>query len=111
MVAQLLTQAAGQMSGVIPPVRDVVPIDPHDPHGAAFGSMLLPLVITGIIAAVLLTLLAGSVPWRLAGLAAFAVGGGAATVAIAQSWLSVLPGQHYAVAAVAGLIALARVWA
>jgi hypothetical protein len=92
---------------VTSPERDVVPIDPNDPHGTAFGAMLLPLVITSIIAAVLLTLLVGSASWRLAGLGVFAVGGGAATAAIAQRWLSVLPGNYYAVAAVTGLIALA----
>ena len=107
VVAQLLTQIAGEMSGVASPARDVVPADTNDPHGAAFAALLLPLVITSIIAGVALTLLVGSAPWRLAGLGVFAVGGGAVTAAIAQSWLLVLPGAYDAVAAVIGLIALA----
>ena len=32
-------------------VLDVVPADPDDPRGAAFGSMVLPLVLAGIIGA------------------------------------------------------------
>ena len=106
-VAQMLAQIAGQPSGVRSPVRDVVSADPNDPHGAAFAAMLLPLVITSIIAGVVLTLMVGSALWRLLGLGLFALGGGAATAAIAQSWLSVLPGGYDAVAAVAGLTALA----
>src|SRR5438132_8679237 len=65
-------------------VRDVVPADPNDPHGAAFSAMLLPLVITSIIAGVVLTLMAGPAPWRLAGLGLFAIGGSAATAGIGQ---------------------------
>jgi hypothetical protein len=106
-VAQLLTQIAGHMFGVTSPVRDVEPTDPNDPHGAAFAALLLPLVITSIAAGAMLTLLVGSAPWRLAGLAVFAVGGGAVTAAIAWSWLSVLPGGYFTVAAVTGLVALA----
>lgn len=105
--AQLLTQLAGQMSGARSPARDVVPADPHDPRGAAFAALATPLVITSVIAGVVLTLLVGSARWRLAGLALFAVGGGAATAAIARSWLAVLPGTYYTVAAVTGLTALA----
>jgi len=92
---------------VTSPVHDVVPAGPNDPPGAAFGAILLPLVIAGIIAGVVLTRMVGSVPWRLAGLAVFGAGAGAATAAIAQRWLSVLPGSYYTVAAAAGLIAVA----
>ena len=38
-------------------VQDVVPADPDDPRGAAFGSMVLPLLLAGIIAGVIITLL------------------------------------------------------
>jgi hypothetical protein len=106
-VAQLLTQVAGQMAGVRPPVRDVVPIDQNDPRGAAFGAMLLPLVITSIIGGALLVLAVGSVPGRLAGLAVFSAGSGAALAAATTSWLSILPGGYYVTAAITGLIVLA----
>jgi hypothetical protein len=106
-VAQLLTQVAGQMAGVRAPVRDVVPTDPGDPHGAAFGAMLLPLVITSILGGALLALAVGSVPGRIAGLAVFSAGGGAAVAATAMGWLSILPGNYAATAAIIGLIVLA----
>ncbi len=106
-VAQLLAQVASQKAGVRPPVRDVVPADPGDPRGAAFGAMLLPLVITSILGGALLLLGVGSVPGRIAGLAVFSMGGGAALAAAATSWLSILPGDYYANAAIIGLIALA----
>jgi hypothetical protein len=69
--------------------------------------MLLALVITSIVGGLVLTLPAASAPWRLGGLGLFALGGGAATAAIAQSWLAIVPGGYCAVAAVTGLIALA----
>lgn len=106
-VAQLLTEVAGQMAGAKPPALDVVPADRSDPHGAAFGAMLLPLVITSILGGALLVLAVGSVPGRIAGLALFSVGGGAALAAMAGSWLSILPGSYYAIAAIMGLIVLA----
>lgn len=106
-VAQLLTQFASRLAKARSPVQDVVPADPHDPHGAAFGAMLLPLVVTSILAGALLTLTVGSAAGRLAGLALFAVGGGAALAAVAKTWLAVLPGGYYALAGMLGLIALA----
>jgi hypothetical protein len=105
--AQLLTQLAGQLAGAHPAVRDVVPADPNDPHGAAFGALLLPLVVTSILAGALLTLAAGPARWRLAGLAIFAAGGGAAVAAVAKTWLAILPGRYYTLAGMLGLIALA----
>jgi hypothetical protein len=107
VVAQLLTQAAGQMTGARTPVRDIVPIDRNDPRGAAFSSMLLPLVITSIIAGLLLTRATSSVRGRLAGLALFGAGAGAVLAAAAGSWLSILPGNYYALAGITGLTALA----
>jgi hypothetical protein len=106
-LAQVLTAAADHLAGVKPPVTDVVPGDPHDPYGAAFGFSLLPLVITSIIAGVMLSLLVASGPLRLAGLIAFALAGGAVTAAIMRTWLSILPARYVAVGAVTGLVILA----
>lgn len=105
--AQLLSQAAAQLAGARSPVRDIVSTGPNDPHGAAFGAMLLPLVITSILAGSLLTLTVGSVPWRLAGLAVFTIGGGAALAAVARTWLAILPASYYTLAGILALIALA----
>lgn len=107
-LAQQLGMVAQQMSGrPAPPVQDVVPGDGDDPRGAAFGSMVLPLVMSGIVAGVLLTLLVSSIGWRIAGLAGFAILGGSATAAIAQTGLSVLPGSYLAVSGVLALASLA----
>jgi hypothetical protein len=107
-LAQQLGQLAQRLSGApAPPTQDVVPSDGDDPRGAALASMVLPLILSGLAGGVLLTFLVSSIGWRLAGLVAFAAGGGAATAAIAQGWLSVLPGDFLAVAGVAGLGSLA----
>jgi hypothetical protein len=106
-VAQLLTQSAGQMTAVRLPVRDIVPADQNDPHGAAFGAMLLPLVVTSILAGALLTLTVSSAGWRLGGLVLFGASGGAAVAAVAKTWLAILPGSYLALAGMLGLIALA----
>jgi hypothetical protein len=107
-LAQQLGQLAQRLSGApAPPVQDVVPSDGDDPRGAALASMVLPLILSSLAGGVLLTFLVSSIGWRLAGLVAFAAGGGAATAAIAQDWLSVLPGDRLTVAAVAGLGSLA----
>ena len=107
VVAQLLTQVVDEMAGVSSPVRDIVPIDSNDPRGAAFGAMLLPLVVTSIIAGALLTLMISAVPWRLAGLALFTIGGAAALAAAAKIWLGIFPGGYFTLAGVISLIALA----
>ena len=55
-VAGLLRE---NLSGPRVQVEDVVPADPDDPRGAAFRSMVLPLVVAGIIAGAIITLLGG----------------------------------------------------
>jgi hypothetical protein len=108
VIAQQLGQVAQQLSGrSVAQVQDVVPADRDDPRGAAFGSMMLPLVLSGIVAGVLLTLLVPSIGWRLAGLAGFAILGGLVTAGIAQGALSALPGTYLTVAGVAALGSLA----
>jgi hypothetical protein len=107
VVAQLLTQVIDEMAGVSSPARDILPIDSNDPRGAAFGAMLLPLVVTSIIAGALLTLMITAVPWRLAGLALFTIGGAAALAAAAKIWLGIFPGGYFTLEGVISLIALA----
>ncbi|MFD3706082.1 hypothetical protein ACFWUP_23330 [Nocardia sp. NPDC058658] len=107
-VAQQLTAVAQQLSGV-PAVtpQDVIATDPDDPRGAGFGSMVLPLVMSGIAAGVLLTLLVSSFGARLAGLATFAVAGGLLSTLVSHTWLSILPGSYLELAAIAGLASFA----
>ncbi|WP_278262750.1 hypothetical protein [Nocardia sp. AG03] len=103
-VAQQLTAIAQQLGGATPaPVQDVVATDPDDPRGAGFGSMVLPLVMSGIAAGVLLTLLVPAFGARLAGLATFGLAGGLLSTLIFHSWLSIVPGSYLELAAIAGL--------
>jgi hypothetical protein len=108
VLAQMLGRLAQQMSGgPAAAAEDVVPADGDDPRGAAFGSMVLPLILSGLVAGLLLTFLVSSIGWRLVGLAGFAILGGPSIADIVQGWLSVLPGDFLAVAGVAALAALA----
>ncbi|WKG10985.1 hypothetical protein QX204_05745 [Nocardia sp. PE-7] len=103
-VAQQLTAVAQQLSGVAAaPVHDVIAIDPDDQRGAGFGSMVLPLVMSGMAAGVLLTLLIPAFGARFAGLAAFGIAGGLLSTLIFHTWLSILPGSYLELAAIAGL--------
>ncbi|WP_446225175.1 hypothetical protein ACTWPB_08725 [Nocardia sp. IBHARD005] len=107
-VAQQLTAVAQQLSGLpTAQVQDVIATDPDDPRGAGFGSMVLPLVMSGIAAGVLLTLLVPSLGARLAGLATFAVAGGLLSTLVFHTWLSILPGTYLELAAIAGLASFA----
>jgi hypothetical protein len=107
-VAQILTQLGGrlaQQSGAAEPptVTDVVPLPTDDPRGAGLAAGALPLVLGGILAAVLLTRLVPSGPRRVAGAAAFAVAGGLALTAVLQYWLGALDGNYWANAGVVAL--------
>ncbi|MGW6625723.1 hypothetical protein ACWF99_31315 [Nocardia sp. NPDC055002] len=103
-VAQQLTAVAQQLSGIpVAPVEDVIAIDSDDQRGAGFGSMVLPLVMSGMAAGILLTLLVPAFGSRLAGLAAFGIAGGLLSTLIFHTWLSILPGSYLELAAIAGL--------
>lgn len=107
-VAQQLTAMAQQLSGApAAPVEDVVAADIDDPRGAAFGAMVLPLVMSGIAAGVLLSLLVPTVGGRVTGLVTFAIAGGLLSMVIIQGWMSVVPGDYLTLAAVAGLVSFA----
>ncbi|WP_280185640.1 MULTISPECIES: hypothetical protein [Nocardia] len=107
-VAQQLTQIGQQLSGApAARVEDVVAADSDDPRGAAFGAMVLPLVMSGIAAGVLLALLIPAIGGRVIGLVTFGVVGGLLSMAIIQGWMSVVPGSYLVLASVAGLVSFA----
>lgn len=98
-VAQLL-QGAGQeitaAMGGTAATTDVVPTPAADPRGAAFGAALLPLVLAGEVAAVLLVLvIAPGVIQALAVTVGAAVAGGMALL-VTGTWLEVLPDAGWA---------------
>ncbi|MEV0662050.1 hypothetical protein ACIBI3_12945 [Actinomadura luteofluorescens] len=111
LVAQQLGALAAQLqpggAPVPSPVQDVVAADSDDPRGAGFGALALPLVMSGLAAAVLLTFAIPSLAWRTAGTAIFAVLGGLDVAWIAQGWLSLLPGSYITLAGVMALTVLA----
>ncbi|GAA4140143.1 hypothetical protein [Actinomadura keratinilytica] len=105
-VAQVLQQLAQNMSpSATPavPVRDVVAADPDDPRGAGFGALALPLVMSSLAAAVIVTFLVHGIGRRAVAVTGIALLGGACAAALAQGWLSVLPGSYLAVAGVMAL--------
>lgn len=107
-VAQQLTQLGRQLSGApAAQIEDVVPADPDDPRGAGFGAMALPLVMAGIAGGVVLTLLIPSAGGRALGAVVFGIAGGLLSMVIAQTWLSVVPGDYLQLSLVAGLVSFA----
>lgn len=85
-VAQTLAQAARGAA-----VTDVVPAPEADPRGAAFASLLLPLILGGIVTGALGALLFRGAQ-RLAWLVGASAGAGLLTVAIVQGGFDVLRG-------------------
>lgn len=94
---------AATASGAGVAVRDIVSLPADDPRGAGLAAGALPLVMGGMLAAVLLTRLVRGAGRRITGALAFAVTGGLAMAAILQFWLGSLDGAYLANA---GAIAL-----
>jgi hypothetical protein len=110
VVAQLLQQAVTEQAaarGARARTVDVVPAPEKDPRGAGLSASVLPLVLAGIAAGSVVTLLG----LRGLGAATALVGSatlvGAAGAGIAHSWLGVLTGDWWAEAAALGLSTLA----
>jgi hypothetical protein len=102
VVAQLLSAAAEELPGGAV-AEDVVPA----PRGAALGSSVLPLVLTGIVAGVLAVLLGSTGARRVALAVSGSVLAGLAATAIVQSWLDIVQGDWVANAAALALTVLA----
>ncbi len=108
VVAQLLTAAmSGHGSQRPPTVVDVVPAPANDPRGAALGSSILPLVITGAITGALVALLSFAGIWQAAMLVVVCVLSGLVATGGAQGWLGVLQGSWEANAGALTLMLLA----
>ena len=100
-IAQTLQNVAAglaQVPGTPPAVatRDIVALPADDPRGAGLAAGALPLVLGGMLAAVLLTTLVRGTGRRVGGALAFAVTGGLAMTAILQFWLGSLDGSYLA---------------
>ena len=77
-------------------VRDLVALPADDPRGAGLSAGALPLVMGGLLAALLLTRLVRGTTRRVAGALAFAVSSGFALAAILQFWFGSLNGAYWA---------------
>ncbi|XVV00925.1 hypothetical protein ACQPW3_26330 [Actinosynnema sp. CA-248983] len=107
-VAQLLQTMAtglaqGGTAGTPVAVRDLAALPADDPRGAGLSAGALPLVMGGLLAAVLLARLVRGTGRRVAGALAFAVTGGLAVAGILQFWFGSLSGSYPANAGAVGL--------
>ncbi|MFF7946513.1 ABC transporter permease [Streptomyces griseorubiginosus] len=106
-VAAAFTQIAGEIeeqSGRPVAVEDVRAAPGKDPRGAGFASSLLPLVLTGLIGGVLITLKVTGLRNRLVAAATFAVAAGLCTTAVVHGWIGALDGNYLAEASAVGLV-------
>ncbi|MFI6217980.1 hypothetical protein ACIBCD_38740 [Nocardia brasiliensis] len=77
-------------------VRDLAALPAQDPRGAGLAAGALPLVMGGLLAAVLLIRLVHGTGRRIAGALAFAVTGALTVAAILQFWFGSLTGAYLA---------------
>jgi hypothetical protein len=93
-VATALSQA--QDTSTVVAVRDLAALPADDPRGAGLAAGALPLVMGGLLAALLLTGLVRGTARRVTGALSFAITGGLAVAAILQFWLGSLNGLYWA---------------
>ncbi|MFF7484071.1 ABC transporter permease [Streptomyces luteogriseus] len=93
-IATGLGQAQGPGTAVA--ARDLVPLPAEDPRGSGLAAGALPLVMGGLLAALLLTRLVHGSVHRVTGALSFALTGGLAAAAILQFWLGSLDGSYWA---------------
>jgi hypothetical protein len=91
----------------LPQIEDVVPADTDDPRGSVLSSLVLPLVLSSVITAVLLTLKGRPGRLEAAALVVAASLGGIVGIAMVQSWLSAFGGPWLVNAGVLCLTMLA----
>jgi hypothetical protein len=111
-VAQLLTSVGATLAAGTSSTHsstDVVPLSQADPRGIVFGSVLLPVTISGMAIAVMIGLVARFRPaWRQIGaLLVVSMAAGASVYLIVQSFLGALPHQGLADWAALSLTVLA----
>ncbi|MFG2342028.1 ABC transporter permease [Streptomyces yangpuensis] len=100
-VAQTLNSIAADLdrsrgTGTAVVARDLVPLPADDPRGTGLAAGALPLVMGGLLAALVLTRLVRGSTRRVTGVFAFAFTGGLAVTAILQFWLGALNGSYWA---------------
>ncbi|MFF6783956.1 hypothetical protein [Streptomyces sp. NPDC012510] len=102
-IATGFAQEKGQSPSGTAPVRDLVPLPAGDPRGAGLAAGALPLVMGGLLSALVLTRLVRGIARQVTGTLAFAVTGGLAVTAVLQFWLGSLEGSYAANSAAVAL--------
>ena len=97
----------GRTSARTQTVDDVVAADSDDPRGSVLSSLVLPLVLSGVIAAAIVTLRGRSALGQAGALLAAAVLAGLVGVTMVQSWLGGIGGPWLVNAGVLSLTMLA----
>ncbi len=100
---QALGTALAQPDSPPSTARDLAPLPSEDPRGAGLSAGSLPLVLGGMLAALLLTNRIRGAAQRLTGALVYSVTAGLAMAAILHFWLGSLEGDYWANA---GVIAL-----
>lgn len=95
-IATAISRPQSQSASTTSPVRDLVPLSADDPRGAGLTAGALPLVMGGLLAALLLARLVRGTTRRISAALAFAITGGLAVAAILQFWLGSLTGSYWA---------------
>lgn len=88
-------------------VIPVVPADADDPRGSAFSALVLPLVLSGVIAGVIVSLLGRPGLEQVGILSGAALLAGLVAILMVQGWLEVVRGPWLVNAAVLSLTVLA----
>jgi hypothetical protein len=104
--AELQSPAGKESEGALAPV-DVVPADPDDPRGSVLSSLVLPLVLSAVIAAVLLTLTGRPGLAQTGALLAASLLAGLVGIGMVQGWLGALGGPWLVNACVLSLTVVA----
>ncbi|WP_218007729.1 ABC transporter permease [Nocardia vinacea] len=93
---QIMATGLGQADkpGTPVAVRDLAALPTDDPRGTGLAAGALPLVMGGLLAAVLLTRLVRGTVRRVTGALTFAATGGLTVAAILQFWLGSLSGSY-----------------
>ena len=109
MLENMARSAVPETAAASSPVQtqDVVPADSDDPRGLVLNSLLLPLVLSSVIAAVILVALGRRRLEQAGALIAAAALAGVVGIAMIQSWLGALSGPWLTNAGVLCLTMLA----
>jgi hypothetical protein len=106
LVAGMLEHALAPAGSAVR-VVDVAPADPDDPRGSVFGSLVFPLVLSSIVAAVFVSGVARPGLKQVGALVVAAIVAGLTATTLVQTWLGVIGGDWLVNAAILSLTMLA----